>query len=283
MSTDNLGANSSVIEAQNAWQPYYAPIFSIFSNVQYHEKTIGDEVISMPEVVGDVAAFDSLVQDTERTVFQIGTKSKEFRRFFKDAMFITHARQKAPDVGYITARALEAMTKQEDAMLYFGDGNNGLFNSNDADFITNDPITLNTGYTVANFAAAISAPLDQSKDLLGEGPKVIVAFGKMKAALKAFIPGDVNNKTYIQVMREGGVLDNVSIIEVPTQLEQNGVDGLLVLTEAMCKLHVTVLPQVENSGYNAEKKYYWYSYEMGSIGLECLAEGAVIKQLVTFA
>lgn len=70
-------------------------------------------------------------------------------------------------------------------------------------------------------------------------------------------------------------------MKVPKAATPAGALGFIIANMDQTKFHYTLLPVLANQGYNDEKMYYWYNFKMGSVMLEVLVKGAVIRQPLT--
>jgi hypothetical protein len=69
---------------------------------------------------------------------------------------------------------------------------------------------------------------------------------------------------------------------MPAAVTPSNANGWIIANLDQAKLNYTALPSLKSQGINEESMYAWFNFMMGSMMLEVLASGAVIRQPVTF-
>jgi hypothetical protein len=72
-------------------------------------------------------------------------------------------------------------------------------------------------------------------------------------------------------------------IKMPAAVTPASAEGWIIVNMDQVKLHMTVLPKLLAQGVNEEKLYSWHNFICGSMMLEVLAAGAVIRQDATIS
>lgn len=279
----------SVEEFLTGYKPAYNPIMPLFlDNAVQYTVEAGKVSFQRAETVGDIRARLFTPKDTE--IHQIHSKegSKEFKKYFMGAQYIQSQLQDTRGYEDVVAQVLDEHNKQADELLLSAEGtssadikNNGLFFSNDPNYITKASATVAkdaSGNHFADLYAKMMAVVEEANDVDGE--KLVLIYGStMASKYNGLLPA--TEQPFSKVF--GEATEGLVKARIPNSVIPAGANGFIVVNRQQVKLHYTTLPRIDGQGINEEKKYAWTNFLMGSSMLEVLAYGGVIHQPVTFA
>src|SRR6186713_2459865 len=129
------------------FKPIYIPIYSAFlGNSAAYSEEVGKINFNRLEAVGDIRAKHVTPKDTALHAIQARETAKAFKKYFMGSEFAQSLLQDNSRTEQVLAQVLEEMNKQFDKLLLLGEGtshstmiNNGLFWSNDINYVFNDP------------------------------------------------------------------------------------------------------------------------------------------------
>lgn len=273
-------------EFMNDYTPTYSPIYALFlgGKSQAYERETGNLVFRRMQTVGDVRAHHITPKDTEIRQIAVMEGKKTYAKYFLATQFILSNFQDQQGVEEVEAQVLDEHHVQADELLMMGDGttpgnvvNNGLYLSADPNYVLETPIQIPTASRLFALHNAIVATSLKANQVAGR--KVLFIYGKdligitsslYETAVRAF-------KTALQEALGA----SYSIVYLPDASTPEGAMGWIIANMDQTKLHYTVLPEVLNQGENEENMYIWFNFLMGSMMLEVLTKGGVIRQPAT--
>lgn len=284
--TNKLGLRT-VEEFMTDYTPVYQPFYPLLlGKSQSYSEEVGKLDFKRVDTVGDIRAKHITPKDTEMKQVTAKESSKSFKKYFLANQYVQSSLQDPAGIEAVQAQVLDEHQKQFDELVLLGEGtsnstmiNNGLFHSNDVNYTLKSSAAVAAGTDhLIDMYSKIIASLTEAELI---GGKLAVIFYGTTAVAKFNGLYAATNVPIKRVLSE--VKPNVSFITLPAAITPAGVDGWIVVNLDQVKLHYTALPKLDDAGVNAEKKYVWSNFIMGSSMVEVLAPGAIIRQPVTFA
>ena len=284
MPTDKQNLQITVEKVNEAYTPAYIPLFPVITKTKKYDEVIGEVKMHESTVIGDARARVLNAQDTEWKHAKSGTKSKVFNKFFSGIKHIVSGFVDNSDFQKTADEILDINLMEFDKKVFLGEGNNGLWVSNDPDYITNSSATLASSPTVDAWKSLFDDLLEQSEKTLGNVEKTIVVVGVAANKLGKFMPNLATTyaRAIMDAYKDAG--KQVEITTAPANLtaDISSASGVLVLTPSKILHRYTVLPSIKGRGYNEENAYTWMSLVYGSSMIDVEKKGAIIKQPITF-
>lgn len=288
MATDKVGL-SSVSEFMAGYQPIYQPIYPLFlgKSLSYPEEA-GTASFRRVNTIGDIRAKHITPKDTEIRQIAANEGSKTFKKYFLANQFqLSHMQNGNADD--VVAQVLDEHQTQMDELFLLGEGtststmlNNGLFWSNDANYILNSSAEVakdGDGNHLVDFVAKVMSAATTANRSAGR--KLLLFYGT--TVLPKYYSIFPNGARSFKGALTEVLGNNYSVAEVPAAITPTSTNGFIICNLDQVRLHYTVLPALLASGANDEKMYDWYNFLMGSCMLEVLALGGVVRQPITFA
>lgn len=283
--TTNKVALRSVEQFMAGYTPIYQPIYPLFmGRAQQYAREVGEMAFRRVETIGDIRAHRITPKDTEMKQISVAEGKKYYKRYFKANQFVLSNFQDAQGVEEVTAQVLDEHQLQFDEQLLTGDGtsvgtqvNNGLFWSQDANYVVNGSEEIDSTDRLYDFHADVMTVAEQANALAGQ--KLLLFYGSnILPLVNSLFP--TSAKSFRQALQESLGAD-YSIGVIPAAATPSSNHGLIIANLDQTKLHYTVLPELMARGQNEEKMYVWSNFLMGSCMLEVLAAGGVIRQPLT--
>jgi hypothetical protein len=266
--------------------PVYQPIYPLFlGKSQAYAEEVGVQNFKRVNTVGDIRAKHITPKDTEIKQIAVNEASKTFKKYFLANQFTQSSLQDQRGVEDVVSQVLDEHQKHADDLFLLGEGtsastmiNNGLFWSDDENYTLEDSNELDTdadplialhAQVMANYLSA--EQLAGRKSIIFYGSSMLSYFDSVYAA---------SSVPFKKVLAE--VLPGVALIKMPSAVTPSNTNGLIVANHDQVKLHFCGLPALKDQGVNSEKMYSWHNFLMGSMMLEVLASGGIIRQPVTF-
>jgi hypothetical protein len=277
----------TIEEFMSDYVPVYQPIYPLFlGKSQAYSEEVGKMDFKRVQTVGDIRAKHLTPKDTEMRQIAVNEAKKTFKKYFLANQFTISALQDQRGIEEVVSQVLDEHQKQADELLLLGEGtsastmvNNGLFWSNDPNYALETSVEIDTDADpLIDMHSKVIANAKDADDVAGR--KVIMFYG---ADVKARFNGVYASQPvpFKRVLAE--VLGpNYSLMEMPTAVTPSGTNGWIIANLDQVKLHYTALPSLKDQGVNAEKMHAWFNFLMGSMMLEVLATGGVIRQPATF-
>lgn len=275
-------------EFMNDYVPVYQPLYPLLmKKSQQYSEQIGQVDFKGVKTVGDIRAKHITPKDTEMSQVAVAEGRKSFKKYFLGNQFIQSSLQDQEGAEQVVAQVLDEHQKQQDILALYGDSpdngttvvNNGLVYSLDENYVTMGAgAAVPTSDRLAALHARVMKAVRTAKKTPGE--KVIIFYGDVILdSLDSLYEGQA--VSFREVL-EGALGEGVSIAEIPEDVAPTG-NGLIIVNLDQIKTHYVTLPKVDDQGTNAEKKYVWTNFLMGSIMIELLTKGAIVRQPLTFA
>jgi len=269
--------------------PVYNPLVGLFlGKSQQYSETVGTLNFKRLEAAGDIRNRDYTPKDTDIKQISVVEKSKSFKKYFKASQYVESLLQDGDRTDQVIQQVLEEHNRHADELLMWGEGtsasdvvNNGVFWSADANYVVNGSAEVDTDADVGGLIGLHSKVMEQAEVANAiSGRKAVIYYGST-------VVGAVNglfaasSQSFKQVM--GASLGaGYSQINLPSALTPSSNYGFLIVNLDQVKLHYTTLPKLMAQGVNEEKMHSWHNFLMGSMAVEVLAPGAIIKQPITF-
>lgn len=276
----------SIEEFMQDYVPNYAPILPLFlGKSQAYTPEVGELVFKRIDTVGDIRSKVISPKATAMHAINATETSKKFNKYFYGSKYVQSKLQDARGYEEVLAQVLDEHNKQSDITFLTGDGtsdadvlNNGLFWSNDANYVKNSSAAIPAAGN--NLPGLYSKMLSIFEDAnVVSGRKLIMPYGTTVID-KVNSLFDDNSVPFLKAVSEA--LPGVAITKMPREVTPAGQNGFLVINMDQIKLHYTVLPGIDNQGQNDEDGYAWTNFLMGSSMLEVLARFGIVKQPITF-
>jgi len=229
---------------------------------------------------------------TEINAAKVSQKSHIFFSFGKGLTLRKDLRKNgAANIQIFHDQILRQLAIQFDKNSLIGEGgNNGLITSTDANYATLSsaeiPAVSGDGFNQVLKAKQVATALNIAvNDYTASTDLTVYFYG---AALLAFLgnitAGQENDVRYH--IRQAFSGKNVTFVDIsalaaPSSLSLG--NGIIVVSNDLTTLEHSGVPQIEKTGVNDEKSYYWSNYILGSTQVRPEVYGAVIKQAITFA
>lgn len=280
----------TVEEFMNDYVPVYTPFYALFlKNSQAHSEEVGQVEYKRVATVGDIRMKHITPKDTEMKQIAVGEGKKTFKKYFLAKQYIQSKLQKVESIESIIAEVLDENQKLADELFLLGEGtaannvvNNGLYWSADDNYVLKNPINIaaaSTGYHLPDMHTQIMATVTESNQIAGE--KVLVVYGTDATAKFNGLYANSDNPFKDVLAKVMG--PNWSIVFMPPDVTPASADGWIAVNLDQIKVNYTALPKLDDQGFNAEKKYTWHNFLMGSMMVDVKAYKGIIRQPVEFA
>lgn len=275
----------TVEQFMSDYTPTYQPIYPIFltGKSQQYEREVGKIDFRRVDAVGDIRARHITPKDTEIKQISVMEGKKTFKKYFLANQFRQSNLQDRQGAEEIIARVLDEHQIQADELLLTGDGssmetvlNNGLFYSADPYYVLKQSYEIPLTDRLTAFHTKVVEIAAEADAVAGR--KVIFFYGNVLPYFDSLYSStQVAFKSALQTV----LGENYSFVKIPSAVTPASANGFIVANLDQTKLHYTVLPELMDQGINAENMYYWFNFLMGSMMLEVLAPGGIIRQPTT--
>ncbi len=284
--TNKLGLRA-VVEFMTDYTPVYQPFYPLLlSKSQAYTEEVGKLNFNRVDTVGDIRAKHITPKDNEMKQVTAKESTKSFKKYFLANQYVQSSLQDPAGIETVQAQVLDEHQKQFDELVLLGEGtsnstmiNNGLYHSNDVNYVLKSSAAVAAGSDhLIDMYSKIIASLTEAE--LISGRLAVIFFGTTTVAKfnGLYAATNVPIKRVLSEVKPG-----VSFVSLPAAITPAGAEGWIVVNLDQVKLHYCALPKLDDSGVNAEKKYVWSNFIMGSSMVEVLAPGAIIQQPVTYA
>lgn len=284
--TNKVTELKSIEQFIKDYTPTYQPIYPLLmKNAVSYSEEVGEVKFKRLEVVGDIR--QKRITPKQNVMHQFGAKmgTKQFAKYFFGNQFTQSLFQSQDGIEDIVRQALDEHQKQADELALYGEGtsdgtvvNNGLFYSGDANHVTNSSVELDTDAdTLIDLHTQLMSIKSDADDIAGE--KLMLFYG---ANLRSLYDKNYSSDPipFKRVLSEA-CGPNYSFAKIPTAVQPASGDGVIIVNLDQIKTHYMTLPVLKKQGINDEKDYAWFNFLMGSMMVEVLANGAVIRQPFT--
>jgi hypothetical protein len=222
---------------------------------------------------------------TEKAHLKTADKTRTFYPYMKGAKMIKSWRSRG-SLEEMSNKVMFEYSKIYDKQTFVGEkGNNGLFSSTDADYVTNSasiiPASSGTGFNRVKALVDLFAVL-----------KAQVGAETASNDLLVYLQGDdlltlwngitENNETPVaQIVKQ---MFNATFVEVPAALAPGIVGNhIVVVSNDVASIDTAGVPDISGVGPNNEDEYDWANYVIGSSQVNAEEHGGIINQPLTFA
>jgi hypothetical protein len=268
------------------YQPIYSPLYPLFmGKSRSYSETVGKLDFRRVEAVGDIRAKHLLPKDSEISQIAVRDAKKSFKKYFLANQFTMSMLQDQEGIEDVKSQVLDEHQKQADDLFLLGEGtsasnmlNNGLFWSDDSNYVSESSTEVaNDNSWLPSLHSKVLTTATKADRVSGR--KVIIFYGTNILPLfdGVYASSSVPFKSVL-----GQVLGtNYSMVKMPADVTPSNANGWIIANLDQVMLHYTTLPKLQKQGSNEEKEYYWFNFLMGSMMLEVLASGGIIKQPAT--
>lgn len=241
------------------------------------------------ETLGEVIAKPISGQSTEIPRFKSGTKTKSYNKYLNGIAWKKKGLQPTYDnFSSISNQALDKILMQEDKEFLTGidaDGNqvnNGLFVSNDPDYIVENDTA--TPATLSAMKQALDADLNKIRKAVS-GVKYIFSWGTFSNNLLSFTGAGEPNSDRIRQDILASALPDVNFINPISDITAGanaaaiGAGGYLIVTPSQVRLHHGLFTKILSLGYNEEEMRIWLNIGYNSKSLEVMTKNAIVKRI----
>lgn len=286
----NKLALRDVDELMADYVPTYQPFYPLFLGkaVSYSDE-VGKITFKRLEAMGDIRAKHITPKDTEIREIAVAEKTKVFKKYFLANRYVQSQLQDSSQNEDVVKQVLDEAQKYQDDLFLLGEGtsastmiNNGLFWSNDANYLLNNSIEIakaSDGTHLVDLHAQVITQCLVAD--LAAGRKVVVFYGStmLPKVNGLYLASSSPFKQSLQAVLGA----NYSIAQLPADVTPSGTNGFMIANYDQVKLHHTALPALKAQGVNDEGMYSWHNFLQGSMMLEVLAYRGIIRQPTTFA
>lgn len=167
-------------------------------------------------------------------------------------------------------------------VLFGGDGNNGIINTADPEAIAMDSVEIDMTASEQSILNQIVKVLANAKrkvsDTTASTSILIYVYGSK--LLNALDTITYNGKSVREAMQ--AAWPQATFVEVAGLVNDTDKEGMSIISQDLVTLHYSALPSMSDDGYNAENKYFWADFEVGSAMVDVREYGALINQPLTF-
>jgi len=286
--TTNKIALRSVEEFMADYMPVYKPIYPLFlGKSELHNAEVGKTDFRRVQSVGDIRGGRILPKDTEIKQVAVMEGKKSFKKYFLANQYTISEMQDRQGIEEVVAQVLDEHQLQADELFLLGEGtsnstmiNNGLFYSNDNNHVTESSASISNGNDkLYDFHQKVIANADDANQIAGR--KVVIFYGDEILPLYNGLFETAVKPVKTALAEVLG--PEYSMLQMPKACTPSGANGWIIANLDQVKLHYTMLPQLKAQGFNDEKMYFWHNFMMGSMMLEVLAKGGVIRQPASIA
>lgn len=268
----------------------YTPVILALQNREAHSVDFSNVKFKDINVEQDSIVAEVLTKEaTEKAHIKARGIEKSFNIYLKGAKITQSLNDKQINLQKVHNRVIREYSIIWDSMGLHGEnGNNGLLNSTDEYYVTNDSHKIPAaGADGDDFAQVqdvnnlILALKQQVSDTTSSQDVKIFVYGN--DLLKFMGKITKNNETSVREILQKA-FPAAMFIEIPSiALKAGDGNGFVVVSDDATTLHYTTEPTIKNQGENSEDNYYYANYVLGSVQVTPDLDGAIIKQPVTFA
>jgi hypothetical protein len=280
MSATNKPILRTAEEFANEYQPVYSAIYPAFlsgPHSKVYERVEGSQKVKGVEAIGDMLAKKFSSKDT--LIHQLHGKATEFTfdKNFYLAEYKTGVNQSSEGDPQLVNEFLDNNNVLLDQLLLFGDeGNQGLYTNNSSKYVTETPIASIDPANKNALFEAIMATADEADKLAGS--KILMLYGENTRKLwraGLFQTGVASVRENLMSALGSEYMPMV----MPSQVTPNA-EGWMIINLNKIKVHNHGAPWME-PGEDAPRRLRYVHFLLGSVGVELMQEGAIIKQAVT--
>lgn len=267
------------------YTPRYSPLYPLVMDraIQY-PLDAGKINFNRVETVGDIRAkrFGAKDNIMEQVAAKVG--SKTFKKYYMANQFAISHLQNQEGVEQVLAEVLDEHQKQFDDLLLLGEGtsastmiNNGLFWSDDPNYVVNSSVEVDSTDRLLDFHNDVLVTVTQA-DLVA-GRKLLIFYGSN--ILPLYNSLHVAAAQPVKSVLQQVIGPDYTTMALPSSITPASSHGWLIVNRDQIAVHYTRVPGIDSQGSDDRAKEYWFNFLMGSVMVECLAPGAIIKQAAT--
>lgn len=271
----------SVEEFMTGFTPRYTPLMPLFlAGAKQHAAEVGEAKYTQVSAMGDIRSRVVTPKDTEFHQIGAGPSSKIFKRYFLGSQYIQSNLQDRQGYEDVVAEALDEHNKHNDEIFMGGDG------QNNALLVSSDP-----NFTLRSAPAAISTLSGLYDEVIAEalvaneieGQKVLLYFGDTMSTKINSLFADTA-RPLSEVLGSAEALTSYDMIKVPTSVLPGSLsNGFAIVNLSKIIVNYMLLPEVNDQGFNSEKKYAWTNFLQGSSMVDVKTKDGIIVQPLTFS
>lgn len=284
MSTNKI-ALRTIEEFMSGYVPVYTPIYTLFlAKGQQYSHEVGKMDFRRVETVGDIRGKHISPKSNSMQQVTVTEGKKTFSKYFLANQFIHSDIQDARGVEDVAAQVLDEHQIHADELFLLGEGtaannvvNNGLFHSADKNYVLEASVEIAAANRLSDLHSKMMVTAEEANRIAGQ--KVLIYYGDtLRPVINSIY--EASSTPFKKALKE--VLEDYTVIQLPKDATPAGQNGWMIANLDQTKLHYTALPQILAQGHNEEKMYVWTNFFLGSMMLEVIAKGGVIRQPVTF-
>lgn len=288
MVTDVISRIRTTEEYLRAVQLSYSPVILAIRKKIKHDMT-NDEQINFRRLDIDkdnIVAQNLTSGQTEIKHIKAHETVKNFKKYIKGAKITQSVYNfnfnRIPE---LVSKVIRGYSIIFDTMGLYGDNgmNNGVLRTSDENVVNNTNIEIDNTADIMSLA-------NQVVDIIS-GIKMQVSEYTASRDVLVYIYGAQLVKLLDRVLYNGSTIretierewPEATFVVIPNivLLNQNN-NGFVVYSQELVTLNYTRLPIMSENGYNAEDKYFWGNFELGSNMIDVEEYGAAISQPLTF-
>lgn len=280
MSATNKPIVRTAEEFAAEYSPVYPAIYPAFltgAHSKPYERVEGTQKVKGVEAIGDMIAKKFSAKDT--LIHQLHGKATEFNfdKNFYLAEYKTGINQSTEGDPQLVAEFLDNQNVKLDQLLLYGDeGNQGLYTNSSNYYVSESAIGSIDPSNKNEFFEAIMATAEEADKLAGS--KVLMLYGETTRKLwraGLFSTGVAS----VQANLMTALGSEYTPMLMPSQVAPNA-EGWLVINMNKIRIHNHGAPWME-PGEDAPRRLRYVHFLIGSVGVELMQTGAIIKQEVT--
>lgn len=290
MPTDKHALEMTAEKVNEGYEASYTPLFPILTKTKKYEEVIGEVKLESSSIIGDAKARKINAQDTEFKHAKSAPKSKQFNKYLSAIKYTVSGFVDNSDFQSRGNELIDVNMMEFDKNVFLGDPtdsgalrNNGLWMSNDPDYITKLIKSMLANPTQDEWKDLFDAIIYESEQKVGNVAKNIVLVGDAATKLGRFVPNTTT--TYLRAIQNAysDTGRQITIDTAPSNLTEGTTEsGILLLTPSKIVHRYTAIPHIRKNGYNDEDEYTWMSLFYGSSMVDVEKAGAIIKQPIQF-
>jgi len=276
--TNKTGVQT-ISEFKAGYTPRYAPLYPLLlPRSRQHVAEVGEQNFKQATTVGDIRARRFNPKDTELKQVAVGQGSKAFKKYFFANQYIISTMQSQEGTSDVVAQVLDEHQKHNDDLTLTGDSgvNNGLYTSSDPNYTLKDSVEIDSTSRLYDLHGKVIETATEADKL--SGPKILLFYGNVLPYYRGLFSG--SDKPFATVLAES-LGEDYSVKAMPSEITPSGAHGWMIINTNNVMYHYMTLPKLDDQGTNAEKKYNWFNFLMGSSMVDVEAPGAIIRQPTT--
>ena len=285
MATDVITSLKTTEEYLRAVQLSYSPISLAIARQVKHDMTNDVKVIfKRLDVERDnIVAQNLTMGQTEVSAIKANETQKVFNKYVKGAKITQSVYNfnfnRIPE---LVSKIIRGYSMIFDTITLYGDGlNNGILTTDDVNNVVNDSVELDATADIMALANqvvdVISGLKQQVREYTASTNVLVYVYGGQLVRLLDKIT--YNGATIREIIEKEW--PEATFVVIPEIVLTGNSMGFKVFSQDLVTLNYTRLPIMSENGYNAEDKYFWGNFELGSTMVDIEEKGAGIEQPIT--